>query len=117
MGAVSVTEHEMPTARLAFRVTEVAAMIGVSAAFVRLELARGNLNATRLGRRIVLMRTELERYLESRQTVAGARGRRSVEGAAMDSAGTPARPQRASKREQRPNSKADARALEQGETR
>lgn len=83
----SVASGEILAGRLAFRVTEAAALIGVSTAFMRLEIARGNLNATRLGRRIVLMRTELERYLTSRQTVTGVRGGRSVEGAHMDSAG------------------------------
>ena len=84
----SGTNTEQPrvdlTNRMAFRVAESAALIGVSAAFLRLEIARGNLNATRLGRRIVLMRTELERYLASRQTTTAARGGRSVDGADMD---------------------------------
>src|SRR6266699_2911035 len=87
MSTVSVTDHETSAARLAFRVTEAAALIGVSAAFVRLELARGNLKATRLGRRIVIMRTELERYLASCQTATSARGGRRIEGAHMDTAG------------------------------
>jgi excisionase family DNA binding protein len=87
VGAISVTNSEMPTARLAFRVTEAATLIGVSAAFVRLEMARGNMNATRLGRRVVLTRVELDRYLASRQTMPGALGGRSAEGAQMDAAG------------------------------
>ncbi len=87
MGAGSVTNEEIVTGRLAFRLVEAAALIGVSTGFLRLELARGNLNATRLGRRIVLMRTELERYLASHQSATPARGGRSVEGAHMDSAG------------------------------
>ncbi len=115
MRTVSVTKYEMPVARLAFRVGETATLIGVSAAFVRLELARGNLKATRLGRRIVIMRAELERYLASRQTMPGALGGPSAEGAQM--AGTRARSPRASKSEQRPNSEADARALESGGAR
>ncbi len=68
MSAASVTETGKATDRMAFRVPEAAALIGVSAAYVRLELARGNLKATRLGRRIALMRAELERYLASHQT-------------------------------------------------
>jgi len=64
----SITETGKATDRMAFRVTEAAVLIGVSTAFLRLELTRGNLKATRLGRRIVLMRGELERYLASHQT-------------------------------------------------
>jgi excisionase family DNA binding protein len=110
VGAISVTNSEMSAARLAFRVTEAAALIGVSAAFLRLELARGNLTATRLGRRIVLTRVELDRYLASRQTAAGARGGHNIEGVKVDAAGIRARSQRPSKRARRPNSEADAQA-------
>lgn len=87
MGAISVTRGELPATRLAFRVTEAATLIGVSAAYVRLELARGNLNATRLGRRIVLTRVELDRYLASRQTTTAALGARSAEGTDVEAAG------------------------------
>ncbi len=68
MATVSVMEAGKATDRMAFRVSEAAALIGVSSAFLRLELARGNLKATRLGRRIVLARTELERYLATGQS-------------------------------------------------
>jgi excisionase family DNA binding protein len=117
VGAESVTNGEILAGRLAFRVTEAAALIGVSAAFVRLELARGNLSATRLGRRVVLTRVELDRYLANRQTTPGTRGGQGVEGTNMDAAGTRAQRQRASKRARRPNSEADARALENGGAR
>ena len=113
LDAANFSDREMPAGRLAFRVTEAAALIGVSSAFVRLELARGNLRATRLGRRIVITRVELDRYL---QTAPGTRAGQRVEGANMDAAGTRARPQRASKRERRPKPEADARALENGGT-
>jgi hypothetical protein len=117
MDAGSVANGEILAGRLAFRLAESAALIGVSTGFLRLELARGNLNATRLGRRIVLMRVELDRYLASRQTAADARGGQSAEGANMDAAGTRARPRRASKRERRSKSEADARALQNGGAR
>jgi excisionase family DNA binding protein len=68
VGAVSVMNSEILGGRMAFRISEAAVLIGVSTAFLRLEIARGNLKATRLGRRIVLTRAELERYLASRQT-------------------------------------------------
>lgn len=63
MNAISVMVDGGLADRLAFRVSEAAALIGVSPGFLRLELARGNLRATRLGRRLVLTRAELERYL------------------------------------------------------
>jgi excisionase family DNA binding protein len=53
--------------RMAFGVREAAGLLGVSAAFLRLEIGRGHLRATRLGRRVVLTRTELDRYLASGQ--------------------------------------------------
>ncbi len=117
MGSENVMTGQILAGRLALRVSEAAAVIGVSSAFLRLEITRGNLNATRLGRRIVLMRVELEQYLASRQTVPRARGGQSVGGANTEVAGARARSQRDSKREQRPNSEADARALESGGTR
>jgi excisionase family DNA binding protein len=64
-----MTTDEILAGRLAFKLTDAAALIGVSEAYLRLELTRGNLNATRLGRRIVLTRSELERYLASHQTL------------------------------------------------
>jgi excisionase family DNA binding protein len=49
--------------RLSFGVTEAAAALGVSPGFVRAEMSSGNLRAVRLGRRVVVTRSELERYL------------------------------------------------------
>jgi hypothetical protein len=47
----------------AFGIVELARAIGVSPGFLRLEIARGNLQPTRLGRRILITSAELERYL------------------------------------------------------
>jgi len=59
--------------RLSFGVTEVAAALGVSPGFVRAELTNGNLRAVRLGRRIVVKRSEVERYLEAAPAKTAAR--------------------------------------------
>jgi len=61
----TVQKLETNTERLSFGVAEAAAALGVSPGFVRSELSSGNLRAVRLGRRIVLTRAELERYLAS----------------------------------------------------
>lgn len=49
--------------RLAYGVHEAARLLGVSAGLLRLEITRGHLNPLRVGRRIVLSRTELDAYL------------------------------------------------------
>lgn len=49
--------------RLAFGLGEVAQMLGVSASFMRLEVARGRLGVFRLGKRTLVSREVLERYL------------------------------------------------------
>jgi excisionase family DNA binding protein len=52
------------TVKLAFRLKEAADLLAVSASFLRLEIARGHLHPTRLGgRRLVITRDELRRYL------------------------------------------------------
>jgi excisionase family DNA binding protein len=55
---------------LAFGINEAARLLGVSPGLVRLEIARGNLNPLRVGRRIVLTRTELDAYLARCATAA-----------------------------------------------
>jgi excisionase family DNA binding protein len=52
--------------RRAVSVDEVAAELGVSAGLVRLELGRGQLKGTRFGRRVLIMRSDLEDYLTER---------------------------------------------------
>jgi excisionase family DNA binding protein len=51
------------TGRLAFSVAEIAALLGCSRSFVRLELARGRLNGVKRGRRVFVLAVELTRYL------------------------------------------------------
>lgn len=54
--------------RRAFGIVELARAIGVSPGFLRLEIARGNLKVTRLGRRVLITSGELERYLAAGTT-------------------------------------------------
>lgn len=49
--------------RMALSVKELAQRIGVSVAFVRLEIGRNHLRATRLGRRVLITHDEAQRYL------------------------------------------------------
>ena len=51
---------EPPTA---FSVKRVAAALDVSAGFVRLEIARGNLRARRAGGRLLILREDIENWL------------------------------------------------------
>ena len=48
---------------LAFAIPEVAQLLRVSPEFVRLEVRRKRLQATRLGSRVVIRRAEIDRYL------------------------------------------------------
>jgi excisionase family DNA binding protein len=51
------------TEKLSYSLKELADATGVSVPFLRLEIARGNLQPTRLGRRVVVPKAEAERYL------------------------------------------------------
>ncbi len=51
------------TERRAYSVNEVAAALGVSAGFVRLEIGRKNLPIVRAGRRVLILKDALENYL------------------------------------------------------
>ncbi len=53
--------------RRAFSVKETARSLGVSPGFLRLEIERGRLQVTRLGRRVLITSGELERYLAAGQ--------------------------------------------------
>lgn len=44
-------------------IAETARQLGVSMGFLRLEIARGKLRPTRLGRRVLILDQELRRYL------------------------------------------------------
>jgi excisionase family DNA binding protein len=49
--------------RLTLSLDEVAHQLGVCVGFLRLEIGRGKLRATRLGRRVLIRSGEVERYL------------------------------------------------------
>jgi excisionase family DNA binding protein len=53
--------------RHALGVAEVAAELGVSQQLVRLEIRRELLKATRFGKRVLIRREELDRYLAERE--------------------------------------------------
>jgi excisionase family DNA binding protein len=50
--------------RIALSLQEVAESIGVSVPFLRLEIQRGKLKAAHAGRRVLVRRDEIDRYLE-----------------------------------------------------
>jgi len=56
--------------RLAYDLKEFAAMVGISVELVRKEIGRDRLRPSRLGRRIVIARSEAIRYLEASQANA-----------------------------------------------
>ena len=59
-------------ARLAYGLKDAAHHLSVSVGFLRLEIARGRLKPTRLGRRLVIRCNELERYLSTGTQGIGA---------------------------------------------
>jgi excisionase family DNA binding protein len=73
---MSLSPRESPD-RLAYGVQELAQRLGVSPSFVRLEIERGRLNSVRAGRRLLITRTEIERYL-SDNTATGSRSRTAM---------------------------------------
>jgi excisionase family DNA binding protein len=56
--------------KLAYSVNEIAEMLPLSKAFIRGEIRRKNLSATKFGRRVLIMKDELIAYLEK-----GSKGR------------------------------------------
>lgn len=60
---MSATNSSMSaaTSPLAYAVPEAAKVLGVSQSFLWLSISKGNVKATRLGRRTLVSRAELER--------------------------------------------------------
>ena len=56
-------ERDWPDAREALGLSEIAARYGLSIGFVRLEVARDKLKVRHLGRRVIVLRSDLERWL------------------------------------------------------
>jgi hypothetical protein len=63
MGSESVSMAVNAPARMAYSIGEIALAIGVSAAFLRLEIARGRLRAKHLSRRVIVTADALAEYL------------------------------------------------------
>jgi hypothetical protein len=61
----SITGQVVGADRIAFGLAELARQLGVSTGFLRLEVGRGKLIPTRLGRRMVVTVSEATRYLDS----------------------------------------------------
>jgi len=56
-------EKNLTIERRAYSVDEIATALGVSAGFIRLEIARKNLSTVRAGRRVLILKDAFERYL------------------------------------------------------
>jgi len=66
--------------RTAYSIAEVANSLGVSRAFVRLEMTRQKLATLRVGRRTLIPRQSFESYIGSRDNALGeSRRRQQVE--------------------------------------
>ena len=73
MAAQQVIKHtlhskqKLTSDRLAYGLREIANMLGVSPSFMRLEVSRGKLGVFRLGKRTLVSREVLDRYLAEHQ--------------------------------------------------
>jgi excisionase family DNA binding protein len=56
--------------KLGWTLNELARSLSVSVPFIRLEVKRGRLKAAHLGRRVVVLDTEVRRYLAAASEVA-----------------------------------------------
>ena len=54
----------VPPGRLAYSVLEVSRLTGLSASFVRLEIRRGNLRASKVGRRVIVLAEHMKKWLD-----------------------------------------------------
>ncbi len=66
-------QKRIETVKLAWTLDQLAQSLHVSVPFLRLELKRGRLRAARLGRRVVVLDTEVSRYLDRASDGDGAR--------------------------------------------
>ncbi len=64
----TITEVQNTTEKIAYSVDEIAAMTTLSKAFLRGEIRAGRLNATKFGRRVLIMKDDLTAYLEKGST-------------------------------------------------
>jgi excisionase family DNA binding protein len=63
MGHTPISNTITPSPR-AYSIPQMAEQLGVSAGLLRLEIARGKLRPTRLGRRVLITDDEASRYLK-----------------------------------------------------
>ena len=61
--AQSADSERLSTPKLGWTLDELASSLGVSVPFIRLEVKRGRLKAAHLGRRVVVLDSEVHRYL------------------------------------------------------
>ena len=62
-----------PQERIAFSVRELADQTGLSQPFIRLEIRRGNLRASKVGRRVIVLATARDEWLQGSTWVKGTR--------------------------------------------
>ena len=64
---INVAKSKVTDGRIAYPESEAAALIGVASHALRDARLRGELNASRLGKRVVYQRSELLKYLANRK--------------------------------------------------
>lgn len=62
----------LATDKLTFSIPEAVAASGVSRSLIYVEIAAGRLRARKLGRRTIILREDLERYLKGLPAAGGA---------------------------------------------
>ncbi len=58
-----MSSEEAVLKRVGYSIEEIAQMAPVSKSFIRLEIARGNLRAVKLGRRVVIPKGAFEKWI------------------------------------------------------
>jgi excisionase family DNA binding protein len=66
IGTTETTSARAHSQRLAYRIDELAALLGVSRSFIYLEIAAGRLRPIKLGRCTVIRAEDVRQYLDSR---------------------------------------------------
>lgn len=74
----NVTLARAEPVKMAFDVEDAAWRLSVSPSFIRLEIKRGRLAASRVGRRLLIAAADLERYLNE-NALGGSRGTKEME--------------------------------------
>jgi excisionase family DNA binding protein len=63
-------ENRTELTKLAYRVTEIAELTGTSVPFIRKQIANKQLSARKLGDAVVILRADLEKWLNAATGVA-----------------------------------------------